>query len=522
MSVRFGGLAKTDPRLRQLIERSVADFRSESLPDVLRRIAGIACEIVGCAQAGVTILDPHGRPEQMISVGAQLGAPQTSSALTPPAAENGARRLIVPVMTRGRPGGELALSQPRGRENFTDDDRRAAEVLATAIGDEVERVRTATENRRRERWYTAGTELARSIATARHRDPLQVIAEHLRSIADADRAAVLIHDAATDTLTVRAVAGSGVDEWRGLVLPSGNIVTSGVLLTGTPLNVADAGAYEPFGESARTRLDGRAVLMVPMLATRERRGVLAVSRNRGRSAFTSAEVGMATMLAGQVGLALELAEFQEHQDKNKLLQERDRIARDLHDHVIQRLFALGLSLQNAVGNLEGEAGKTVLEGVDEIDATIRQIRTTIYQLKGPITAEHRSVRTRIGRLLDELDPVLGFRPELDIRGPLDLGIDDAELIDDCVAVLREALTNIARHAEATRATVAIAATALALRIEVTDNGRGIGDSTRRSGLANLQTRAERHGGSSTVSSDGGPGTRVVWAVPLTVTDGVEL
>lgn len=514
MSVRFGGLAKTDPRLRQLIERSVADFRAEALPDVLRRIARVAREVVGCLQADIAILDPHGRPEHVISVGARSASPHRPPALTAQADEDGSGRLTVPVLIRGRPGGELTLSQPRARETFTDDDRRAAEVLATAIGDEVERVRTATENRRRERWYTAGTELARSIATARHPDPLQVIAEHLRSIADADRAAVLIHDAGADTLTVRAVAGTGADDWQGLVLPPGNIVSSGVLVTGTPLNIADAGTYEPFDESLRARLDGLAVLMVPMLATRDRRGVLAVSRSRGRSAFTSAEVGMATMLAGQVGLALELAEFQEHQDKNKLLQERDRIARDLHDHVIQRLFALGLSLQNAVGNLEGEAGKTVLEGVDEIDATIRQIRTTIYQLKGPITAQHRSVRTRIGRLLDELEPVLGFRPELDIRGPVDLGIDDTELVDDCVAVLREALTNIARHADATRATVAVAATPLTLRIQVTDNGRGIGDSTRRSGLANLQTRAERHGGSSTVSSDTGPGTTVLWTVPL--------
>ena len=117
------------------------------------------------------------------------------------------------------------------------------------------------------------------------------------------------------------------------------------------------------------------------------------------------------------------------------------------------------------------------------------------------------------RLVAELTPVLGFAPELQLRGPVDFGLDE-DVTDDCVAVLREALSNVARHARATRATIVIAVTDETLTLEVLDDGGGIRDVARRSGLANLRTRAERRGGTLTLTSAPGAGTHLVWAIPL--------
>lgn len=203
-----------------------------------------------------------------------------------------------------------------------------------------------------------------------------------------------------------------------------------------------------------------------------------------------------------------------------MLEERARIARDLHDHVIQRLFAIGLSMQRTATELPDPASRRLRAAVDDIDETISQIRTTIYRLSTPIRVTETTLRARIDQLVDDLEPVLGVRPDLEINGRVDLGVSE-ELADDCVAVLREALSNVARHAAATSVAVRVCVTPDELRIEVTDDGRGIRSATRRSGLANLRDRARRRGGELDVTPRDPSGTRLCWTVPPPRTGAIE-
>ena len=221
---------------------------------------------------------------------------------------------------------------------------------------------------------------------------------------------------------------------------------------------------------------------------------------------------MATGFANQASVALELARARSEQQRAALLDERERIAADLHDHVIQRLFASGLSLQALAATLgPGRATERVLATVADLDATISQIRTAIFALQQAPQAPARGLRARVLDVVTEVTPALGFEPAVRFSGLLDTL--STALTDDLLAVLREALTNTARHAHATAVDVELTATRDRVTLGVRDNGTGIADTTRRSGLANLRHRAELHGGDLTVDSSP-DGTRLIWNVPV--------
>jgi len=249
-----------------------------------------------------------------------------------------------------------------------------------------------------------------------------------------------------------------------------------------------------------------------------------VGRVKGRRRFEDVELDMATTFANHAAVALELADARADQQRVLLLEDRDRIARDLHDHVIQQLFAAGLSVQSVAGTLGADARSERLERVVAgIDDTIRQIRTTIFQLRGPLVPQTGAVRARLLAVIAELAPVLGFDPRVEFDGPVDVVVPES-VVDDLVAVVREALSNVARHAGARHASVRMSATATGLDLDVSDDGVGARAGQRRSGLANLQRRAERLDGTlrvepadPTVAADGPrsrPGTRLTWTIPL--------
>jgi signal transduction histidine kinase len=283
-------------------------------------------------------------------------------------------------------------------------------------------------------------------------------------------------------------------------------------MTGTPLRMAAPDERADLHASVPDDLDAGPLLVVPLVGSRNTHGVLSVVRLRGRSAFTAEDLDMATGFANQASVALELARARSDQQRAALLDERERIAADLHDHVIQRLFASGLSLQALAATLgPGRATERVLATVADLDATISQIRTAIFALQQPAQAAARGLRARLLDVVTEVTPALGFEPAVRFSGLLDTL--PTALTDDLLAVLREALTNTARHAHATTVDVELTATRDRVTLGVRDNGTGIGDTTRRSGLANLLHRAEHHGGD--LSVDSGPdGTRLAWSVPL--------
>jgi signal transduction histidine kinase len=230
-----------------------------------------------------------------------------------------------------------------------------------------------------------------------------------------------------------------------------------------------------------------------------------------RTPFTDADLDMAETFAGQAAIALELSDARADQQRLGVLVDRWRIAGDLHDHVIQQLFATGLSLQSIAATVNDKIiAQRLTRTVEELDETIQQIRSTIFALR---ESSSRSLRGATLAIVDQLAHVLPVRPDIQLVGPLDTVVDDA-IVGDVEAVLRESLTNVAKHAHASKIRVRIQADGQHLAITVTDNGIGLGHSTRRSGLANLHRRAQRYRGDFSVGNAPERGLRLQWSIPL--------
>lgn len=254
------------------------------------------------------------------------------------------------------------------------------------------------------------------------------------------------------------------------------------------------------------------VLLVPLGGAHDVRGVLAVE------AGGPVDAAVRTMLAafaGQAAVALELAERRRDAEALSVYEDRDRIARNLHDLVIQRLFATGMALEGASRLVElrpGEAAERMRHAVADLDETIREIRSTIFALQGPAAGGVPSLRTLVLDTVSAAVPTLGFSPSVTFRGPVDTAVPDG-LRQHLVATLREALSNVARHARARHVAVALGVDDEAV-LSVRDDGVGLAAGGRRSGLANLEERARRLGGTFTATGRTDGGTELLWRVPL--------
>jgi len=239
--------------------------------------------------------------------------------------------------------------------------------------------------------------------------------------------------------------------------------------------------------------------------------VLAVVNPPGGPVFSEASQRLLEAFAGQAAVALELARRRRDTERLALLEDRDRIAKDLHDTVIQRLFATAMTLMAAIKiTQKREVAARIQRAVDDLDDTMRQIRSTIFALQAPVDAE--SLRSRVHALVDAAAEQLGFAPSVRLDGLLDTAVDD-DIGEHLQAVVREALSNVARHAHASQVTVAIdVRDDLLLRVE--DDGVGIPEEGRRSGLRNMSERAEKLGGSFAARPRPECGTVLTWQVPL--------
>jgi signal transduction histidine kinase len=429
--------------------------------------------------------------------------------------------LGVPVRVRDEVFGNLYLADKRGGGEFTEDDEAVLVALGAAAGVAVENARLYGAARRQQRWIQASAEVTtRLLSGSEPGEVLAGITRQARELSGADLAVLALPDETGRGLTVTYAEGDGADAARGLVLSAGQSLSGQVLATGEPVTSADFAADERAARAARGAMSqiGPAVVF-PLGAPGNVRGVLTVGRRHGAPPFPQAQADVVASFAAQAGIALELAASRAEAERLSLYEDRDRIARDLHDLVIQRLYATGMSLEGTMPMItRPEVASRITHAVDAMDETIKEIRSTIFALQARDTPARLDLRGEILALVDDMTDMLGFAPSLRLGADLGAGISP-EVAEQALAALREALSNAVRHANASRVDVTVdAGSDGMLTVQVTDDGAGIPEGGRRSGLRNLAARAEKLGGELTLGiADPGapaPGTRLQWRVPL--------
>ncbi|ABP54044.1 GAF domain-containing sensor histidine kinase [Salinispora tropica] len=418
--------------------------------------------------------------------------------------------LGVPVRIRDQVFGNLYLAEKRDAAEFTEDDEEIVVALAAAAGVAIENARLYELAHRRERWLAAAAEITTLLLGEVHRtDALSLVARRAREVAEAELALVLLYDPGADTFTVDVVDGAGEQAAAlvGTVLPAADTSFGAAVIHGRHDRVADLAYAAPWPALFDT---GPAVLS-PLATADTLHGVLVVAYSADHDDTSEDDLALLGSFAAQAALAMERARGQEERELLVVLEDRERIARDLHDVVIQRLFATGLQLQSAVPmSTRPELANRINAAVDDLDATIKDIRRTIFELRTPMTAQ---LRSEIREAVEDAAESLGFRPALELAGPIDSAVSD-ELRPDLTAVLREALSNAVRHARAQRVAVTVQVAAGQVSVTVTDDGVGCDPAAARGGLVNLRERAERHGGVFEVRPEHPHGTRLYWSVPL--------
>ncbi|ELP62529.1 GAF domain-containing protein [Streptomyces turgidiscabies] len=426
-----------------------------------------------------------------------------------------------PIRVHGEVVGNLYLGAKRGGGPYTEHDLTLVRVLATEAGIAIGNARLYEAARQRERWIDGSVAVTTALLSGGDIGAsLRIVAEQARRLSGAAAGIVLLPADAGGLEIVAVDAESPSDALGVIIPPESEIVAE--LLDGEPVFVADAATDPRLAIGTGLGSDYGPTMLLPLQSDGRVVGSLAMPRARGESAFTETERALAVQFAAQAALALMMAEAQRDRERLAVYEDRDRIARDLHDLVIQRLFATGMMLESAQrGPVAPEVRDGVGRAVDELDVTIQEIRTAIFALQddpGEIPSE---LSTRVEREIHMAAVALGFQPSLRVVGPVDT--DVGELTGkNLVAALREGLSNAFRHAGASRIDVVVDADATlpdgrrGVRLTVADDGVGIPEGGRRSGLRNLKRRAESLGGDSVHGPGSGPaggGTTVVWQAP---------
>ncbi|GAA0256893.1 sensor histidine kinase [Cryptosporangium japonicum] len=492
--VRAEDLLDTQSRLHRLLDAVVSIASDLSLPDTLRRIVELSAELADARYAALGVVGPDRILVEFITVGLDtetrvaIGDPPHGKGILgllinepepirlhdlsehpesygfPPNHPPMTSFLGVPIRVRGTVFGNLYLTEKRGGGDFSEEDEDVVVALAAAAAIAIENARLFEETRRREQWLTASTDV-----------------------------------------TAALLRGADPDETAELIVAKA-----------TEIAHADSALLLSPGETP-DEFDGPAVL-VPLVAGGHQLGSIVVLRAPGGNPFDDADVRMVQAFAGQAALAVEFGRATADRQRLAVFEDRDRIARDLHDLIIQRLFAVGLGLQGVTAMVgRPDVAEKLTAFVDDLDETIRDVRKTIFSLQEP--AERPSgLRGEVLRIVTGAAGTLGFEPRLRLDGPIDAAVPDA-VRPDLLAVLGEALTNVARHAGAGSAEVTVAVDPAARRVmlEVTDDGVGPGDAVPAGhGTVNMAARARRLGGVCTLEPAPGGGARLQWTVPFEV------
>ena len=398
--------------------------------------------------------------------------------------------LGVPVRIRGTVFGNLYLTEKAGGGSFTEQDELLVEALARAAGFVIENARAYGLSERRRQWLEASAELAEAL-----QPPIQVerglrrITASARSVSGARAAAVL--SAAGE----RTVASEPHDE-----------PVTAALDELAPLVAEFGTGSEPVSSTAA----GLVAVVIPLRAHLAPAGALVALFDGGPQDAEERE--LLASFADQAALALDRAQAVSDREELAVISDRERIARDLHDVVIQRLFATGLQLQGVAMMASGQpdVAERLEAAVSDLDGTIKAIRGTIFELQN---RQATSLRAEVRALVREYVPVLGFSPTVRTSGPVDTAVP-TKVAEQLLPVLREAVSNVARHALAGSADVDVSVSDTEVRLVVSDDGTGLADNRSESGLRNARRRAADLGGSLALAPNPAGGTILTWRVPI--------
>ena len=543
---RVDEIMEYQERLRALLDAVVGIGADLDLNSTLDRIVTAACELAGARYGALGVVGPDGkRLVRFITHGV---TDDEIAAIGPYPEGHGILGLLiehpeplrmhdiaehprsygfptnhppmksflgVPIRTRERAFGNLYLTEKTGGADFTPDDERTVTALAAAAGVVIDNARLYADTEQRRRWHEVTAEITQlMLGEFEPQQALQLIAQRSRELSGAQVAAVLL---AEDTdLVVRAVDGPPeFDRFLGRRIPNdlpvlGRATGSGeqVVIEDLDQLLKDVGGVTDFPEAASL---GRTTMSPLPAGNTDTGGLLVVAWEQGSNTRIAEGADLVRIFAAQATLALERAQAQHDRDTLAVLEDRDRIARDLHDLVIQRLFATGLQLQGMHRLARPEHQQRLNRAVEDIDMTIHDLRAAIFELQQDPDAS--SLRGDIHALIAEYTEPLGFRPQLICTGPIDTVVPPA-VRPQILATVREALSNVVRHAQASQATVEVSVGSGEVMARISDDGIGIGASKRSSGLRNLTERAQALGGTVQIADNEPHGTVVQLTAPF--------
>ncbi|GAA2467258.1 two-component system sensor histidine kinase [Terrabacter carboxydivorans] len=568
-----------EDRLRGLLAANRSVVSELALPGVLRRIVEAARAIAGARYAALGVIGPDGRLEQFIHAGMDedtverighlptgrgvLGAlieqpepirlhtigDDPRSAGFPAAHPPMQGFLGVPVRSRGEVFGNLYLTDRVDGSDFSADDEDLVVALAASAGVAIENARLYEESRRRQEWLRASAEISRDLLRPGLGDEVLVrIADAMLRLADADVVtldfpegdpATPAHQVREDAsrLVIEVARGVETDDLQGTAYPTAPSLAGEAMRERRVVLVDGTGPLDPALTPVIADGIWGPAMACPLVGEEGVRGAVVVARCVGSRPFSPSDVETAEQLALHAAVALELADGRRDEERVAMLEDRHRIARDLHDHVIQRIFATELTLEAVTGRATDPAVRAALgRAVEDLDETIRRIRTSIFDLQGARSSpDARAVLLEVVR---SSTAGLGFEPALRLEGPVATVLDPA-LLHDVTAVLREGLTNVVKHSRCTKVDVHVTVTASCVTVEVTDDGSAMSPGTGRGaagpedadhtdapgtgrpvrpthgrGLDNLTSRARARHGECTLATDE-RGTVLTWTAPLT-------
>jgi signal transduction histidine kinase len=484
-------------RLRGLLRANALVASELSLPVVLRQIVEAARGLLGARYAALGVLARDGGLEQFVHAGMDDELVKKVGDLP-----QGRGILGVPIRIGDEIFGNLYVTERAGGGEFTAEDEELAIALAAAAGRAITNARRFTESEQRRRWLAASVDLTPLLLSAGVAEPHMLITQHAAAAAAADFATLAVPHGA-DHVIVKGVSGALAANLMNRTALLADSLAGQAILTGKPSLVN--GSHR---EAAAALGTGTGSLMiVPLAAGEHIRGALILGRLTGLG-FTETELDVAASFASHAAVALELAQARVDQITLAQVEDHDRIASDLHDHVVQELFTVGMRLQSYAARSDAATAEQINGYADALDQVIASIRTSIFGLRHP-RHDPGSLPTRVVQVIDEHAPQLGFTADVSFAGRLEGNINPA-LADDILAVTGEALSDCAHHAHATAAVVSLALQDGLFTLDITDNGCGPGMATRSSGLTSMRHRAERNGGTFQLTAPGSSGTHLTW------------